>query len=134
MRIAKVIVAAAVYAIDKPYDYLIPQALEEGASPGVRVIVPFGRGNRRTEGLILSLEEASLTEKPLKQLESILDPAPVLSDTMLRMAAFIRERYFCTFFEAIQAMLPPGLWFHSKDTYVLTALGASVEEKRLEML
>ncbi len=132
MRIAKVAVAAAVYAIDKPYDYQVPEALSEGAVPGVRVAVPFGQGNRRTEGVILSAEEAAQPDKPLKQLLSVLDPAPVLDGTMLRMAAFMRERYFCTFFEAIQAMLPPGLWFHAKDTYVLTALGATAEESRLQ--
>ena len=41
--IARVAAAAAVYAIDKPYDYLVPAALEERAKSGVRVTVPFGR-------------------------------------------------------------------------------------------
>ena len=53
-EIAKVAVSAAPYSIDKPYDYLIPEALLETALPGVRVTVPFGRGNRTSEGVILA--------------------------------------------------------------------------------
>ena len=44
--VARVAVAAATYAIDKPYDYLIPESLLERAQAGVRVTVPFGKGNR----------------------------------------------------------------------------------------
>ena len=51
--IAKVAVQAAPYAIDKVYDYLLPQDM--AAQVGCRVLVPFGRGNRSSEALILSL-------------------------------------------------------------------------------
>ena len=50
-EIAKVAVAAAPYTIDKPYDYLLPPELLEKAVPGVRVMVPFGRGNKYCEGM-----------------------------------------------------------------------------------
>ena len=50
--IAKIALAAAAYAIDRPYDYLVPAELEGRAVPGVRVLVPFGRGNKRTEGIV----------------------------------------------------------------------------------
>ena len=53
--IAKIAVSAANFAIDKPYSYFVPEGLQ--VSPGVRVIVPFGRGNRPCEGVVLSLEE-----------------------------------------------------------------------------
>ena len=126
MTIAKIVVAAAVYAIDKPYDYLVPEALEESLRPGMRVVVPFGQGNRRTEGFCLLLEQQT-QRKNLKMVESLLDQEPVMDDTMIRLAAFLRERYFCTFFDAIRAMLPAGLWFHARDKVVLTALGQSAE-------
>ena len=66
MNIAKIVVAAAVYAIDKPYDYLVPPALEEKCVPGVRVAVPFGAGNRRSEGVVL--EVISLEMPPAHRL------------------------------------------------------------------
>lgn len=131
MNIARIVVAAAVYAIDKPYDYLVPDALEDSIRPGVRVVVPFGRGNRRTEGIVLFLEQGT-EKKNLKMVESVLDQEPVLDETMLRLAAFLRERYFCTFFDAVRAMLPAGLWFHARDKVVLTALGESLELEKLE--
>ena len=48
--IVKVAVSAAPYSIDKPYDYLVPAQWAETALPGVRVVVPFGRGNRESGG------------------------------------------------------------------------------------
>ena len=125
MNIAKIVVAAAVYAIDKPYDYLIPEPLLDTCRPGVRVVVPFGQGNRRTEGLVLETQEGE--GEKLKPIESVLDEQPVLDSNMIRLAAFLRERYFCTFFDAVRAMLPAGLWFHAKDTVVLTALGQETD-------
>ena len=53
--IGKIAVSAAVFAIDKPYDYLLPGELAEQAMPGMRVLLPFGAGNRATEGLILAI-------------------------------------------------------------------------------
>ena len=114
--IAKIAVSAATFAIDKPYSYAIPQGLS--LQPGMRVMVPFGRSNRRTEGVVLRVEAGD--QENLKMVDRSLDDAPVLSDTMLHLAAFLRERYFCTFYDAIRAMLPAGLWFQTKETYALT--------------
>ena len=114
--IAKIAVSAATYAIDKPYSYRIPEGMV--LEPGMRVTVPFGRGNRRCEGVVLSLEAVESGE--LKTVEQRLDEQPLLSHRSLKMAAFLRERYFCTFYDAIRAMLPGGLWFHSRNSYSLT--------------
>ena len=53
--IAKIAVADATFTIDKPYDYIIPEPLTDAAAQGMRVSIPFGRGNRRSEGVILSI-------------------------------------------------------------------------------
>ncbi len=122
--IAKIAVSAATFAIDKPYSYAISREME--LLPGMRVMVPFGRSNRRTEGVVLSVEEGDAEN--LKVVDRSLDEVPVLSETMLRLAAFLRERYFCTFYDAIRAMLPAGLWFQTKESYTLTE-DRSWEEK-----
>ena len=114
--IAKIAVSAATFAIDKPYSYFVPEGMV--LLPGHRVTVPFGRGNRRCEGVVLTLEEGD--DRSLKAVERCLDEAPVLTPYMLRLAAFLRERYFCTFYDAIRAMLPGGLWFREKNTVTLT--------------
>ncbi len=124
--IAKIAVDGLVYAIDKPYSYLLPEALSAGR-PGCRVSVPFGQGNRLREGMILALEAGSAPE--LKEVRALLDPSPVLSEGMLRLAAFVRERYFCTFYDAIRAMLPAGLWLKSREVFALAKLPEDWEER-----
>ncbi len=114
--IAKIAVSAAHFAIDKPYSYSVPEGMT--LLPGMRVTVPFGRGNRPSEGVVLSVEEGS--DETLKKIGSRLDDESLLSETMLHLAAFLRERYFCTFYDAIRAILPAGLWFQTSDTYSLT--------------
>ena len=114
--IAKLAVSAANFAIDKPYSYRIPESMV--LKPGQRVIVPFGRGNRRCEGVVLAVEEGD--QENLKAVELCLDEEPVVSEYLLRLAAFVRERYFCTFYDAIRTMLPAGLWFQTKANFSLT--------------
>ena len=114
--IAKIAVSAANFAIDKPYSYRIPEDMI--LQPGQRVQLPFGRGNRRCEGIVLAVEPGE--EAGLKAVETCLDPEPILSDRQLRLAAFLRERYFCTYYDAVRAMLPAGLWFQSREMLSLT--------------
>ena len=124
--IAKIAVSAANFAIDKPYSYYIPQ--EMSLAPGMRVVVPFGKGNHRTEGVVLSVQEGAQTG--LKTVLESLDSESLVSEEMLRMAAMLRQRYFCTFYDAIRAILPAGLWYQTKDTYSLTE-DRSWQEKKL---
>ena len=124
--IAKIAVSAANFAIDKPYSYFVPEGVE--LQPGIRVTVPFGRGNRTCEGVVLSVEEGG-AEK-LKTITQVLDEAPLLSGTMLRLAAFLRGRCYCSFYDAVRAMLPAGLWFRTTEHYSLTE-DRSWQEKTL---
>ena len=114
--IGKIAVSAANFAIDKPYSYRIPEGMR--VLPGMRVQLPFGRANKRTEGIVLAVEEGE--EANLKPIERCLDEGSLLTRTQLRLAAFLRERYFCTFYDAVRCMLPAGLWFQSKESFSLT--------------
>ena len=114
--VAKIAVSAANFAIDKPYSYLVPE--EMALAPGQRVQVPFGRGNRRSEGIVLAVEDG--IQAGLKSVERCLDAQPILTENQLRLAAFLRDRYFCTFYDAVRAMLPAGLWFQTQETISLT--------------
>lgn len=123
--VAKIAVSVATFAIDKPYSYRIPEGMD--LRPGMRVQVPFGRANKRTEGVILSVETDDGQE--LKSIDCRLDEEPVLTQQMLRLAAFMRERYFCTLFDALRVMLPTGLWFDTKNHISLTENRAWQEKK-----
>ena len=135
-KIAKIAVSAATYWIDKPYDYLIPEELQDSALPGVRVFVPFSRGNRPCEGVILSVtDRAGCEETKLKAILKLLDEAPILNETQLRLALFMRERFFCTVYDAVKAILPAGLWFNDRGerrvkdkTLTMLRLAVSAEE------
>lgn len=111
--LAKIAVSAAIFAIDKPYDYQISP--EQTVCPGQRVLVPFGRANKQTEGIVLSVEAE---DRPgLKPILQVLDPQPLLDEKALHLAAFLRERYFCTFYDAVKAILPAGVWFREQERY-----------------
>ena len=114
-KIAKVAVARAVYAIDKPYDYMVPQELEERLRPGMRVLVPFAAGNRGSDGLVLSIREAPSVGGALKSIQAALDSEPVLDEKGIQLALWMRERYFCTVYDCVKAMLPAGLYFSLRD-------------------
>ena len=110
--IAKIAVSAAPYWIDKPYDYLIPERLQDAARPGMRVMVPFARGNRLCEGIILSVVEDNGAQlQKLKAVERLLDDAALLTEDQIKLALFLRDRFFRTLYEAVKAILPAGLWF-----------------------
>ena len=114
----KVAVSAAPYSIDKPYSYLVPESLAAAAVPGVRVMVPFGRGNKESEGLILArVQEPKLPGS--KALRQVLDPEPVLDKAGIDLALWMRGRYFCTAFEALKTILPAGLWYGLREIWSL---------------
>lgn len=109
-KAAKLAVAVETYHIDKPYDYRIPDVLNDSVTPGVRVTVPFGRGNRRYEGLVLSVFPDDGT-RPLKSIDACLDAEPVLTAEQIKLALWMSNRFFCTVYNAAKAMLPAGMWF-----------------------
>jgi len=138
--IAKIAVSAATYAIDRPYDYLVPPALEGALRPGMRCAAPFGRGNRTCDGIVLALGEREDTDW-LKSILALLDEEPLLDAGAIQLALWMRERYFCTVYDAMRAMLPAGLWFSLKDCWRAApgvdreaAYGAAGESGRAQKL
>lgn len=130
-RICAVAVDTLLYAIDRLYDYRAPAAIADSAQVGCRVLVPFGRGNVRREGVIVALRESKTEDTKLKPILSLLDETPVLDSQMLKLAVRMRERLYCTFFDCIRAILPAALWFQKKELYTLTD---TIDAMRLEQL
>lgn len=118
--IAKIAVAAATYAIDRPFDYLVPDELAVTLKPGIRVAVPFGNGNRVSDGIVLSCVNQEPPENvKLKSVLVQLDQEPMLEPEFIQLALWMRDRYFCTVYDAARIMLPAGLWFSLKDCWKL---------------
>jgi len=114
VTVARVAVSAAAYAFDKPYDYIVPVSLVGKACAGMRAMVPFGNGNKPCEAMILSVYEGERQEK-WKYVFSLLDETSVLSEQGIRLAFWMRERYFCTVYEAVKTILPAGLWYRIRQ-------------------
>ncbi|MGI6026561.1 MAG: replication restart helicase PriA [Candidatus Scatomorpha sp.] len=133
VTIAKIAVSGIPFRLDRPFDYAIPMDLTAKVQPGVRVEVPFTRANRRTEGIVLALAPIGAYEK-LKPISDVLDESPILTPAQIKLALWMHERFFCTVYEAVKAMLPAGLWFKNgkrrvSDKYVtMAALAVPTEE------
>ncbi|MBR4072630.1 MAG: primosomal protein N', partial [Clostridia bacterium] len=105
--VAQVVIDGAIGSFDKEYSYAVPPHLKKSAKVGCRVTMPFGRGNLKRQGLIVGFTEAE--KDGLKELYDVTDSEPILSEEMLILCKALRERTFCTYFDAVKAMLPAGL-------------------------
>ena len=135
--LARVAVSSVPYAADKLYTYRIPDELAIEAASGKRVLIPFGRGNRRSEGFVLDIvrEEDKPAYKPI---DAFLDDMPLLDSRDIRLVRWMKARYFCTYYDALKTLLPGGVWLKSREIWKLNddisaeeALGA-VEPDSLE--
>ena len=124
--LARVAVSSVPYAADKLYTYRVPDGLLSAAAPGKRVLIPFGRGNKRGEGFVLDVvrEEDKPAYKPI---DAFLDEAPLLDAKDLRLVRWMKARYFCTYYDALKALLPGGIWLKSREVWRLRD-GVSAEE------
>ena len=108
----KIAVEQATFSYDKLYTYRWPADL---GTPrlGVRVLVPFGGGNRRRQGLVMAFDPDA-DAAACKAVLSVTDSEPLLDAEMLALARFMQERTFCPLFDAVRAMLPTGLYMQLK--------------------
>ena len=95
---------------DKLYSYRIPAELAGRVFPGSMVLVPFGRGSKARMAVVLAVEEVDESDAP-KGLKTLYDAAPEdarLTPDLLELVRFLKERTFCTWFEAVKAVIPYG--------------------------
>lgn len=118
--VALVAVEGVAYYFDAPYSYLIPESLLSRVKPGVRVLIPFGNGNRKKQGLVLRVEESSQNDgdRKLKSVSAVLDEAPLFGDELLSLVVRLSETTFCSLFDAARAMLPSGFSLNLVVSYI----------------
>ena len=117
---AFVAVEAAAYGFDKLFSYLIPEQLLPAVRRGCRVIVPFGRANKRVQGLVFAVQQISSREK-LKSILSVLDEEPVVNEEMFHIISYLQEHTFCTWYEAVRTVLPLGIHVDVTQAYSVCA-------------
>lgn len=104
---AKVIVDIANANVDRFFTYFVPEELD--VREGHRVLVPFGRGNRPTEGFVAELTEEFSSDYSVKSIVRTLEPYPALLPDQLELARWIARAYHCTLCDALRLMLPAQL-------------------------
>lgn len=109
IEVVEVIVDVPTMQTDQPFTYLVPEDVE--VKVGMRVEVPFGRGDRHVQGFVVGCKEgpvATITENgvPLKKLVRVLDLAPVLNPELLALADYMKEQNFAFKISCLQTMLP----------------------------
>lgn len=116
--IAGIAVDNTVYHFDKIFDYIVETDMSEDVKVGCRVLVPFGKGNKKRQGLVLYLktDDAENTTN-LKSVAQVLDAEPVLTDEMVEMVHFMKSHCFCTYYDAVKAMLPAGINYKITTEY-----------------
>lgn len=127
INIAKVIVDVPAMQVDRPFDYFIPEDLEELIRPGMRVSVPFG--NRKIQGFVTSLDETEENPK-LKGIDGVMDLAPVLNEELMELGDWLAEDTLSFRVSAYQAMLPAAL----RAKYEKYFLRLDDENEELEQL
>lgn len=107
-NIAEVIINNPNRNVDKVFHYIIPEKKLDIIQIGMRVLVPFGHGNKKTEAFVINITRYSEMSK-LKTILDVVDEAPLFDEKMLHLIKWMRRRYLCTYYEAIKAVLPPGI-------------------------
>ena len=131
MAIAKIIVDVPLMQTDQPYSYRIPEEFEGMLEVGMRVHVPFGKGNRLIQGIVLGLESQSdeeEMEQDLKDIAEVLDFSPVLTQEQLWLAEELRKSVFSYKISILKAMLP-GFLNSSYDKILYPLAGLSQEDR-----
>ena len=131
MAIAKIIVDVPLMQTDQPYSYRIPEEFEGMLEVGMRVHVPFGKGNRLIQGIVLGLEsqsEREEMEQDLKDIAEVLDFSPVLTQEQLWLAEELRKSVFSYKISILKAMLP-GFLNSSYDKILYPMAGLSQEDR-----
>lgn len=132
--LAEVMIDVPSMQTDKPYSYRIPEAFQGMIQEGIRVHVPFGRGNRLLQGIVVGLvrqDESGLTETDLgalKEVVEVLDYRPVLNQEQLWLADQLRHSVFAYKITILKAMLPALL--NSSYDKVLRATDLLEEEEK----
>ncbi len=117
--VAGVVVEKSAYSFDRVFDYTIPANMQDNIQIGCRVLVPFGRASKKRQGVVVSLHNNQSSK--LKEISKLLDATPVVTQEMLETAKFMKEHYYCTYYDAVKAMLPAGI------NYKITILYSAVK-------
>ena len=107
-----VAVSNATFHFDKLYTYAVMPVQQDAVRLGSMVLVPFGRGSRARMGVVLACDAEPESSK-LKYLFDVAPASACLTPELLKLVYFLKERTFCTYYEAVKAVIPYGAQYKS---------------------
>lgn len=116
-KYAQVIIDNRASSTDKPYTYVMEPDMAEIIKEGMRVLVPFGRGNRIIKGIVIKTQDYYEKDYKLKSIIDVIDDKPLISKDMIELSLWMSKYYLSPYLEAFQTALPPGD-FKEVKTYV----------------
>lgn len=132
-NIAEVVISNSIRQFDRVYHYIIPEEYMGKVSPGIRIIVPFGKSNRLTEAYVLGVCSES-DYGDLKEIREVVDENSVLSENMIKLAHWMKHRYISTYSDVFKCLLPPGTGLKSSKTVQLLKFDDSLRGNYLKIL
>ena len=108
-EIAEVIVDVPTLQTNIPYEFKIPKKFQEDIAVGMRVIVPFGQGDRRVQGFITKLKDEQNFDGDLKEILKLMDLDPVLNQEMIHLGEWMAQTTYSFRISCYQTMLPTVL-------------------------
>ncbi len=90
------------------FTYLVPPALESQVGVGVRVVVPFGK-SKKYVGLVLAVHGNEPQGVTVKEIETVLDTAPIVTTLQLDFWRWIAHYYMCPLGDVFKAAFPAGM-------------------------
>lgn len=133
--VASVAVEKCLYRFDKLYDYRVPDHMCDDLREGHTVIVPFGGGNKHRTAVVYKIEKRVNYDAspPLKPIIGMSDGSLRMTRELLDLSEWLKEYTFCTYFDAIKAILPPGVTFNIRARYSLCDNGEPLDEDEEEL-
>lgn len=117
MLLCQVYLLDTTLAYDKAYTYRVPEDLKGKVKVGVIAVVPFGKSNRRQSAFVTGVWEEETAPAGVKPLLFVPEYDLAATDEAMALAAFVRDRCFCTYGSALKLMLPDGINLKSKVYY-----------------
>ena len=91
------------------YQYLVPDGQRDLIGPGKRVVAPFGRGDKSTDGYCVGLGTTLPVGRTLKTLEAVLDRETLIDPQMMDLTQWIADRYLCGWGQVLESVIPKGV-------------------------
>ncbi len=135
ITIVKVALDKVSYFADKLYSYKLDKDMT--CQVGCRVIVPFGMGNAKRQGIVFEILKEDSCNEDLKSVYAVVDASPVVNEHEFGIIKWIKNRYFCTYFDAVHLVLPSGInWKPSDIRYKITSCDNNIKisKKEIEFL